>query len=512
MKNALADMASSEECKIVERFLLERALSSVSWRSGGCVSSEEGRCIKNEGGYIELQGSVPVFENILYALGLLKTKSVEHIQEGRELLSKLLAFQNAAGLFPRSIFDFPVLVDTHVSVETGLVLRHIEALGPIILGGALLEKVQLSIKALQADLQQLSIGHQLLFRLHAMGSDIQKKANALQELLAQFSTVVEVVSPRVLGLFICSLPHIVPKDFLFKEEGFSCLLQKALALWHIPSNSYIGFIAPVSHNSPRSSFEWCMRVLFSSQLPKKVVPSNKKGLHELEAVLVHPFVDVVPQNILRAASKAVERERSQRGQAVGALETIVQNSIPESWLLHVSKNIPSYSQRFYFAPLRLFASGFTGVVSLPAGCIQEVIEHGTHVDIICCIDPERVEWGKEGGHLLSWYSDYVPGVASKETESSKEVCKWHVCGERATIFYPGNPISTTVGPMSLELTFLVEGTHARGEILPSIRPCDRGEKKLEHFLPLDWEISFRLLRPPIPQTVTLRIKITTQLA
>ena len=53
------------------------------------------------------QDTIPVVENLLYALALLRTRTSEQMLEGKDLLSKLLPYQSEEGNFPIYLHDYP---------------------------------------------------------------------------------------------------------------------------------------------------------------------------------------------------------------------------------------------------------------------------------------------------------------------------------------------------------------------------------------------------------------------
>lgn len=61
--------------------------------------------------------AIPIFENMLFALALCRTKTVEGVQEGKGLLDKLLAYQQPDGLFPIYLHEFPACFDRYIGAE-----------------------------------------------------------------------------------------------------------------------------------------------------------------------------------------------------------------------------------------------------------------------------------------------------------------------------------------------------------------------------------------------------------
>lgn len=77
---------------------------------------------------------VPFYENFCFALALFRHKTAESVNEGKELIERLLAFQMGDGNFPVFLHDYPRCYDFQMGLKIGpvllLILRHF----PSILG------------------------------------------------------------------------------------------------------------------------------------------------------------------------------------------------------------------------------------------------------------------------------------------------------------------------------------------------------------------------------------------
>lgn len=59
----------------------------------------------------ESQETIPLFENVCFALALLQQKQIEAVLEGKTLLEKLLPFQTEEGNFPTFLHEYPKCCD-----------------------------------------------------------------------------------------------------------------------------------------------------------------------------------------------------------------------------------------------------------------------------------------------------------------------------------------------------------------------------------------------------------------
>ena len=180
----------------------------------------------------------PTKENFLYALLLLRKKTLDAIQEGKDLLGKLLIFQNTDpasdqyGNFPALITNYPVCRNWHLPVFLCLVMAAIRTSFDTVLG----EELQ----------QRLHAAHRLLFscaqrnaakcRYHAW----EKFVIVLQE--ASDTSSIAEASER----FIEERGWLLPDEFglalaaLSNVSGRSPLIEYARRLWHPGAATYIG--------------------------------------------------------------------------------------------------------------------------------------------------------------------------------------------------------------------------------------------------------------------------------
>lgn len=61
--------------------------------------------------------AIPLYENLLYALALCKTKTAEGVQEGKQIVEKILHYQNSEGLFPIYLHEYPVANDRFIAAH-----------------------------------------------------------------------------------------------------------------------------------------------------------------------------------------------------------------------------------------------------------------------------------------------------------------------------------------------------------------------------------------------------------
>lgn len=104
-----------------QRHLLELAVLSgkkYTHPETGFVTLQEG----------DMAGCIPLYENFLYVLALLRTKTQENVLEAKKLLERLLFFQqpSAAGSFPVYLHEYPQCRDSLQSVHVLTILYWIQ--------------------------------------------------------------------------------------------------------------------------------------------------------------------------------------------------------------------------------------------------------------------------------------------------------------------------------------------------------------------------------------------------
>ena len=87
------------------------------------LALEAGRHFQcSETGFVHLNNMIPVFENVLFAYTLLRTRLVPNVQEAKDLLKKVLYFQNYIveenkGHFPNHLHEYPFCKDPALGLK-----------------------------------------------------------------------------------------------------------------------------------------------------------------------------------------------------------------------------------------------------------------------------------------------------------------------------------------------------------------------------------------------------------
>ncbi len=194
----------------------------------------------------EISLTIPLIENVIYALALLQTRTVENVTEARRLLEGLIAFHTQNGQFPLYLHEYPECKDcyqgAHLLVPFYWILKQFHA----VLGADLKEKMEKIVQQiLTASLESMqtrdvpgSIGIKIAAASIAFG---RLNGNAEQENRGKdFIKMYEPLSsmwfdPRCLAEMLTSLQMISPDLSIL--PGFWTHLCNT---WHTPSAAYAG--------------------------------------------------------------------------------------------------------------------------------------------------------------------------------------------------------------------------------------------------------------------------------
>lgn len=82
----------------------------------------------------ETTDTIPIYENFCFAFALFRQKTAESVHLGKELIGKLLAFQNSDGHFPIYLHEFPRCYDFQMPFKIAPILIYLLRLFPTVLG------------------------------------------------------------------------------------------------------------------------------------------------------------------------------------------------------------------------------------------------------------------------------------------------------------------------------------------------------------------------------------------
>ena len=206
----------------------------------------------------EEHDTIPVYENVLFANALIRSRTAENVQEAKVILSKLLKFQNKdegmwKGNFPIYLHDYPEckdrFVSTHLLAPFYWMLRQFST----VLGSELTQQLKASAKvALDHSLgthehkpapfhiaMKIAAGQKAFGDLFQNPEMVKRGEKLLEELKKQseepeFGTWY---SPPYLADMFIALQMAYPK---IQESPWINVWNKASETWHAQSCHYIG--------------------------------------------------------------------------------------------------------------------------------------------------------------------------------------------------------------------------------------------------------------------------------
>lgn len=236
---------------------------------------------------------IPVLENLLFALALFRTRTIENMTRGKLQLEKILYFQGHDGNFPIYLHEYPDCKDHYLSLKLIPAIYWILKSFGQVLGNdlklktenALLQLVTYSLKLLN----DRNPPFFMLFRIAASVVAVGKLLN-LRELQSERIRQLENFTenklthfePKHLAEIIISL-QMVDSDFI---EGLQPSLWKQLFdLFDPHFNTYIGPLSSQDGFEPEVTLYDIFMGYFSGRLSKRSLKDNPLHLH---AALIQP--------------------------------------------------------------------------------------------------------------------------------------------------------------------------------------------------------------------------------
>lgn len=252
--------------------------------------------------------TIPIFENFLFAYALLKNKSVETIQQAKELLNKLLYFQCnendfSSGNFPIYLHEYPICKDRYISLNLLPVFYWILSQFNSVLGKELSNKINESIEkmidhALQAvNEPTFSYLHRIRLSsfLNAYGKFSGDKTFIEQAVLLLENSDTnqahnEWYSPEALGELFVSLQLIGPS---LVHSGWKDLWEHLCITYSSQTATYIGpcFQCYYWEREPQITlYDFCMASC-TLNYPNRL---DGNAIAQLHATLIQPHNNSIP--------------------------------------------------------------------------------------------------------------------------------------------------------------------------------------------------------------------------
>lgn len=450
-------------------------------------------------------GAIPVYENLLFALALMRSKHTETVQEGKAFIEKILPFQNflvetGRGGFPIYLHEYPHCKERFLGIRLLPVFYAILNQFHHVIGSALKGKIIESVRALIKQCQQAHAEKPAPFTLtFTLGTATQALSLFLEDAsLKEYGKgLVESLkdpqhdpswfSPSSLSELLIALQMA---DVSSLPESWGHFWPYLSNTWHRESCAYVG--------PGWRDFQYCEEpqpTLYDLYM------GFATGCYSYRAFVDHPFhLQAALINGQPASLPAVEE--NSKGEILGE-RWFAHNSHYGLCLLRKDSHAPTPGNDKGYAPFKLLWGDRTRAHSM-------VCQNGNIEDI-------TYEWHPEG--YIGMEVTLGPILNGEDKEKSREIVfytealedtQFKVRGSTATTFKLGDEVSFKTGGMHVQLMFhCTEGSgNFMGHIMRGNRPAQIGLKGDHRFEAYDWQIYIRTIHRMAACKLKVDIKIT----
>lgn len=446
--------------------------------------------------------TIPLYENLLFALALLRSRVIENIKEAQTLLSRLLSFQNqveglSCGNFPFYLHEYPFCRDFSVGISLLAPFYWILKGFGHVLGQELRQRLERSVDGivqygLQAD-QSRSFPYSVAVRFAAsligLGG-LLERADWQQEGEQRVNRLGEHPlldswhhTSHLSDLFVALQMAKLDLNLRPWKEFWQFVSQT----WHGPTAAYCG--PCISERQDLGEPEVNFYDLFMGYLTGRVSHRVQKiKIDHLQAALIHP---------LTSSFKLEEEISCIQGSYKQHAWLAIRHADWAFTLLAKTLEISERMRKSY-TPFRLLWESLNATHSF-------VCQGGYATRICYC-------WNDPVAEL---YFD-LEGSVEGSIERSREICFYSdiypdlfitVEGHRATTFEFGQTVALHLGGgRGIKMTFqLIEGEgQFLGHIAHANRPSQMRQEEDKKSQAYDWTLFLRTLR----RSERCRIKAT----
>jgi len=449
--------------------------------------------------------TAPIYENFLFILALMRSRSGDNMTEAKGYLDHLLNFQQqegeSAGNFPVYMHEFSACKDRLLGVHLIAPLYWIHKNFNAVLGRELKAKLENALtKLINYCLKthsEKSAPYHLAWKIGAgtlaVGDllslqSLQVEGGKIVSKLKESDDEAALSSPMTLGVMLVAFQMIYPSvsESLPKE-----IWNRIAASWHLPTSSYCGpgWKEYQRGNEPQLFLFDFFMGYFAGAYNYRAFTDHPV---QLQAALVHPSDDSIT---------APEYPLELTGIIAGMPWKIFQsNKIAYS---HISKRQAEVSQEKTFVPLSIFwgDSNLVHTFVCQGGNIDSIDINSTpdsislKITLVNTIPPEHREKRQE----ICFYFDDTPN--SKTSVNGVAASTFQI-EERVLIEEPG---------LNIALDFAVEEGEGRffGHLMKGNRPAQTALVGKSRFEAYDWQLFLRSVERTALCVVNVTISLTS---
>lgn len=492
-----------------ERHEIGRQLTDLSLSYGRALVSKQTGFLHfcHEKQEEEAHLSIPVVENFLFALALFRSRMVEQVTEGKELLQKLLHFQNRVegmegeGNFPVYLHEYPVCKDRFTAVHISFIILSLLKQFSAVLPALLKEELEQAVKRAlthawtfaEVKLPPPSVAIKLAAASIAMQEILQDKSfhergqRLIEQLLSTQSAELNSC-PAALGSLLCSLSLISATPLSDQFCSFS------LGMWHQELCCYAGpaFREWQTESEPQVTLYDLFLSTVSGKLSARAM---KRTPVHLESVLIPTTNQEMPVEVYpKMVSGKLEEVpwhvyRTQRmGYALFENNSLSLNPIWEKGF-HPFKIIWGSPERIH------------SFVCQKGSCTPTIqIRDPFNIDFIFELNLPEASDEKEKNREIIFFLD-----AGEEQE-------FLVAGKRSSTFHIGETVSLSSAQMRLTLDFFLEEGEGKflGHRMLGNRPSQLEAKGARRFHAYDWMIFLRTVQRTQKCRIRVALKIESK--
>ncbi|MBA3602491.1 MAG: hypothetical protein H0W50_02375 [Parachlamydiaceae bacterium] len=447
---------------------------------------------------------IPTYENMLFILALFRSRIVENINEGKDLLKKLLRFQSIEkgmeGNFPVYLHDYPLCKDSLCGAQIVVPLYWIYKNFNHILGTELKDAVKNSLISLQtyclSRIQEKSAPFPIAMKIAAGALSVGqmfenetflKKGEILFNDLVNQSDQTAWNSPIALSELIIAFQMLSPS--LSENPQLKGFWNHLLATWHPDIGAYCGpgWKEYEWRKEPQVTFYDYFMGYLSSSYSQRCFADHPI---QLQAALVHPSDDRIPS----IESKTIAKPEEYEGMIRGLPWKFVKHPNLVFSLLAKDNSIFEVQEKA-FIPLKILWNTSQRLRSFvcQGGCFEK-------------IDFKITKSGKENEiEMYFYFKEVEEGGVNERMENDDEIGFYLDYHEDTKIAVEKMPANTF--KLDEEITFedenvtialcfsLHEGDGSfLGHLIKGNRPCQRATTGANRFAAYDWHVFLRTIQ------------------
>jgi hypothetical protein len=417
----------------------------------------------------EARDGIPILENFLFALTLLRQRTSESMAEGKALLERLLHFQKRDGEranFPVYLHEFPECKDRNVAAHLLPIFFWVLRSFQQILGAELRQQLESTAAALLSHClhhsQEKMPTYPIAVKIAAAAQAFNRESGLLLE---SFRNEAAWQSPAAIAETLVALQVAYPK---LSESPWSSFWEQIGTSWHRPTCSYCG----PAVKELQSAFEpqpTLYDLYLGSLSGHFSARALKPDLIHLQAALIQPSEELLPTVEQRAYAYALQPIGEQQDKG----------TYPFRLLYGDPKRVHT---------LACSSSNATQI---------DFLERAGGVDFIFHLAvPANLE-EREKSRDLAFYLDQHEGLS------------FRVNGQPSNTFKIGDQLAIENRQLKFTIRFTLEEGEGEffGHWMLGNRPSQIALKGENRFQAYDWQLFLRTVRRTAPCIVRVNLEI-----